>query len=93
MKKMLATICLIGALAVLGLWVAHGTHLATLDKTLVETQVTDDFGDTVTEKKWVPAFKLGLDYAGPSAGFLLLSATLFFWGARRENGGSEASET
>lgn len=90
MKKTLAAICLVGALAVIGVWVSHGTHLATLDKELVETQVKDDFGDTVTEKKWVPTFKLGLDYAGPSAGFLLLSATLFFWGARRENANESA---
>ncbi len=86
MKRAFAAICLVAALGVIGLWVAHGTHLGTLDKELIETKVTDDFGDTVTEKTWVPTFKLGLDYAGPSAGFLLLSATLFFWRARREDG-------
>ena len=84
MKRALASMCLLAAFGIIGFWAVQGTHLGTLDKELVVIKVTDDFGDTVEEKKWVPTFKLGLDYAGPSTGFLLLSATLFFWSARRD---------
>ncbi len=85
MNRILSLICFAGVLVIGGVWYSQGTNLATLEKELVKTTKVDEFGDEVTEEKWEPTFKLGLDYAGPSMGMLIIAGTLLGWRARRES--------
>ena len=72
--KALRLLCIIGILGLVGLWYQQGMHLATLEERLVEKTVVDDFGDEVTQKEWVPAGEIGLDYLGPAAAVLFVIA-------------------
>ena len=77
--KALAGLAFIAALGVVGVWFAHGQHMGTLTKKLVETKVVDDFGDEEIKREWVETFELGLDFAGPGAGGLIgLAGLLLF---------------
>ena len=76
--KILATGSFFLALALVGLWVAHGMHLATLTEKPVETTSVDDFGDTVVTTTWQETLEVGLDVAIPGViGFLLEGIGLF----------------
>ena len=72
--KTLRMLCMLGIIGLAGLWYQQGMHLATLEERLVEKTVVDDFGDTVTQKEWVPAGEIGLDYLGPAAALLFVIA-------------------
>ena len=74
--KALRAVSIIGILALAGVWYAHGMHLATMNGKIVEVTIVDEFEDEEIEEKWVPAFEIGLDYAGPAAGFLALLAVI-----------------
>jgi hypothetical protein len=65
-----AVICFVLALVAMGVWVAHGQHLATLTEKLVEREVKDEFGEEIVEE-WVDTFEVGLDITGPVAGGLV----------------------
>lgn len=81
--KAVGVLCLLGALALGGVWVAHGTHLATLTEKPVEVTTEDEFGDQVTTTKWEPTFEIGLDYAGPGMGVLGLAGIVLLWRSRK----------
>ena len=82
--RVAAVVCLLGVVALAGVWIAHGTHLATRTQIPVEKTFIDDFGDEETVIEWKPAFELGLDYGGPAAGALLgLGGVLLFVERRR----------
>lgn len=81
--KAAAALCLLGALAIGGVWLAHGRLMGTRTETPVEVVTTDDFGDEVKTTRWEPKFELGLDYAGPGAGLLVVLAAGLFWRSRR----------
>lgn len=82
--KTIAAVALVAALAVVGTWFLHGSHLGTLTEKPIETASVDAFGDTVTTTTWVPAFEIGLDVAIPAAvGFALIGGTLIAAGAER----------
>ena len=68
--KALRAFCLLGIIGLAIFWYTEGMHLATLEEKAVETTTIDDFGDEVTETKWVKANEIGLDYLGPAAGLL-----------------------
>ena len=68
--KALRAFCVLGILCLAVFWYTEGMHLATLEEKPVETTTVDDFGDKVTETKWVQANEIGLDYLGPAAGIL-----------------------
>lgn len=73
------------ALGVLGVWLAQGTNFATVNQELIETEVTDDFGDKVVKREWKDTFKLGLDIAGPAAGGCIgLAGLLIFLNRRKQ---------
>ncbi|MGK0358924.1 MAG: hypothetical protein ACI9U2_001218 [Bradymonadia bacterium] len=79
-----AALLVVIALSAVGVWFAHGQHMATLDKELVTTTVTDDFGDEVKKNEWKDTFKIGLDIAGPVAGGSLGLAGLLLFINRRK---------
>ncbi|MCA9542428.1 MAG: hypothetical protein KC620_26205 [Myxococcales bacterium] len=79
-----ALVCFLLALAVGGVWFAHGQHLGTLTEKLVQTKTTDDFGDEVIKDEWQPTFEIGLDIAGPAAGGLIGLAGLLLFLDRRK---------
>ena len=84
MKRIGAIICLLGALAVGGIWVSHGMLLATLTERMVEKTVVDDFGDEEVVQEWEPTFEVGLDLAIPIGGGLLAVAGVLLFLERRE---------
>jgi hypothetical protein len=87
-QKTLALLCFVLALAIAGLWVNKGMHLATPEKIQVVETVEDEDGDEDTIKKWVDnpdKLDIGLDYAGPGAGvFGLLGCVLFYLGYKKD---------
>lgn len=83
--KAAAALLVVVALAAGGVWLAHGRHMGTLTQELVETKVTDEFGDEVTKREWKDTFKLGLDIAGPAAGGSIgLAGLLLFLNRRKQ---------
>lgn len=85
-----AYLCFALALAMAGVWVAHGQHMATLTEKLVEKEVVDEeFGDTEIVKVWEETFEIGLDIAGPGfGGFVALGVGLLFVNRRRRAEGT-----
>lgn len=90
MKKSIAALCLLLAVAVMGWWFKDGMLMATRTKIPVEVVQTDDFGDEVKTTQWQEGFQIGLmDGAGPAAGGLAgLAVLLLFldFRARRKAG-------
>ncbi len=86
MKKNLAFLCFILAIAVGGWWYASGQHAFTLTKISHETKVKDDFGDDVVKTEWEDTFVPGgMDIALPVGGGLVaLGAGLLFLHARKK---------
>lgn len=82
--KAAAALLVVIALSAVGVWFAHGQRMATQDKILVTTTVTDEFGDEVKKNEWQDAFKIGLDIAGPVAGGSLGLAGLLLFMNRRK---------
>ena len=83
MKRGVALLAFVLALAIVGVWVSHGMHMATLTERLVEKTVIDDFGDEEIVQDWVPTFELGLDIAIPAGGGLFGLAGLLIFLDRR----------
>ena len=82
--RAIAALCIVASLGVAGLWVAHGTHMGTRTEIPHEEKVIDDFGDEEIKIVWKDGFELGLDFAGPGAGGLLVAGFgLLFWARRR----------
>ena len=88
--RIAAIICFVLSLAPIGVWVAQGGGMFTLEKRLVETTAVDDFGDEVTTEEWVEDFQLGLvDGALPVFAVLdTLGAFLFVIDLRRRRRGA-----
>ena len=86
--KIAALICFVLALAVVGLWVQKGMHLATPEKIQVVKVVEDEDGDEETIKTWKDnpdPLDIGLDYAGPGAGGLaFVGCILFYLGYKKD---------
>ena len=89
MYKVVSTICVVIALAVGGLWVAKGMHLATPEEIQKEVVSKDEFGDEVKKVEWVAnpdKLDIGLDLAGPIGGGLFgLGVVIFVVGRRKES--------
>jgi hypothetical protein len=89
--KAAAILFILLGLGVGGLWYAHGMHMATESKAMVEKTSTDDFGDKVVTVEWQELApmdrKLGLDFAAPGGGGLVgLGMLLLFINSRRNRG-------
>ncbi|MCS6807255.1 MAG: hypothetical protein RML40_00325 [Bacteroidota bacterium] len=66
--KILAGVWLSIAIAIMSTWLAHGSHIFTKDKVQVVTKrLNPTFGVEEEIIEWQPQFRLGLEYAAPSA--------------------------
>ena len=76
------------AAAIMAYWyfLSEPRHLATLTEKLVKVEDgMDEFGDPVSEEKWVKVFEPGLDlYGGAAGGIAFVGGILFVVGYRRE---------
>jgi len=88
-----AVICFLLALVTMGVWVAHGQHMATLKEKLVEREVVDDFGDKEIVEEWVETFEIGLDITGPVAGGLVALGFGLLLVNRRRSGRKAPTDT
>lgn len=90
--KIAGILCVVLALAVAGLWAAHGATLATIEQEPVEVKSVDDFGDEVVKVEWkapdhfpLTGFHIGLDRAAPPIGGLMaLGGVLIVLGVMRD---------
>lgn len=73
MWKVLSGIWFVLAVGIIGVWIAHGSQMLTKDKVQVVTKrVNPTFGIEEEIVEWKPEFRLGLEYAAPSAALCLV---------------------
>jgi len=80
-KRVIALGALVLAIGVGIYWWASGASVWTMTEVPVETK-DELFGTTSIQ--WEPGFRLGLEYAAPAAGGLLVIAGVLLWMVRRD---------
>ena len=97
-----AAVCFAAAIAVMGVWVAHGSHFVTQYEVMVEETVEDEFGDEFTTEVMQDEFRFGLmpdergyDGAAPLAGGFTVLGLLIFgigWWRKRKSTADTSTE-